>query len=208
MKTKPKRRISGILILGGVLFIAAALALTLYNFWDDFRARSEVNSALDKVFLIQQSSDDDADQSDLPDYIQNPEMEMPTAQINGHDYIGTLKIPAINIELPVLKELDYTNLKIAPCHYMGSVYLNNMIIAGHNYTSHLGPIGNLRPGDEVFFTDMANHEFCYEVVELETLERTAVEEMQSGGWDLTLFTCTLSGTARVTVRCERIDSDL
>ena len=29
-----------------------------------------------------------------------------------------------------------------------------------------------------------------------------VEEMLSGGWALTLFTCTLGGRTRVTVRCE------
>lgn len=200
-------------MIAGVLSVAVALALTLYNFWDDSRARSKASSALEQIEQIRQSANNGSEQSGNSEYLGGSEqsaqvghielsdMEMPVARINGLDYIGTLTIPAINIDLPVLKDLDYTNLRIAPCHYVGSVYSNNMVIAGHNYVSHLGPIGNLRPGDEVIFTDMANNVFRYKVVELETLEKTAVEEMQSGGWDFTMFTCTLSGNARVTVRC-------
>ena len=45
----------------------------------------------------------------------------------------------------------------------------------------------------------------YEVSLVEQLERTAIEEMESGDWDLTLFTCTVGGAARVTVRCQRTD---
>ncbi len=32
-----------------------------------------------------------------------------------------------------------------------------------------------------------------------------VEEMITGDWDLTLFTCTLGGQTRVTVRCQLIE---
>lgn len=35
----------------------------------------------------------------------------------------------------------------------------------------------------------------------------AVEEMESGDWDLSLFTCTLGGSYRVTVRCERTEDE-
>ena len=41
----------------------------------------------------------------------------------------------------------------------------------------------------------------FAVAETEVLEATAIEEMVTGGWDLTLFTCTLSGQTRFTVRC-------
>ena len=30
---------------------------------------------------------------------------------------------------------------------------------------------------------------------------TSVQEMTDGDWDLTLFTCTVGGKSRVTVRC-------
>lgn len=44
----------------------------------------------------------------------------------------------------------------------------------------------------------------YTVMQVETLAPTAVEEMTGGDWDLTLFTCTYSGQARVTVRCVKM----
>jgi sortase A len=36
---------------------------------------------------------------------------------------------------------------------------------------------------------------------MEILSPFAVEEMTSGDWDMTLFTCTVGGQSRVTVRC-------
>jgi len=41
----------------------------------------------------------------------------------------------------------------------------------------------------------------------EVLLPTAVEEMTAGEWDLTLFTCTLGGRSRVTVRCELVETE-
>ena len=46
--------------------------------------------------------------------------------------------------------------------------------------------------------------FSYQVAELEELPGNAVEDMESGIWDLTLFTCTYGGRSRITVRCDEI----
>ena len=45
---------------------------------------------------------------------------MPTAQIDGYDYIGTLTIPALELELPVMAQWDYDRLTIAPCRQFGT----------------------------------------------------------------------------------------
>ena len=37
------------------------------------------------------------------------------------------------------------------------------------------------------------------------LEATAIEEMTSGAYDLTLFTCTYGGTSRVTVYFDKVE---
>ena len=195
-----KRKSSAVLIGFGILLIMAALVLTWYNIMDDNRAKKESESVLDQ--LGQYSNDLSADM--IPDYILNPEMDMPTIEINGYRYIGTLSIPSIDIKLPVMETWDYARMKIAPCRYSGSAYLNNMIICGHNYASHLGRLKNLQTGDTVIFMDADGNEFSYIAQEMETLTETAVEEMQSGEWDLTLFTCTVGGQTRVTVRCMSI----
>ena len=51
----------------------------------------------------------------------------------------------------------------------------------------------------------AGQTYRYTVDRVETLPETAVEEMRAGEWDLTLFTCTYDGRARVTVRCIRTE---
>ncbi len=201
----------------GLLLLAAALFLTIYNLWSDAKARVSANTVLEQltpeledaeewdVSLPAIPSGDSMEEANIPDYILNPEMDMPEKKIDGQQYIGVLRIPALSLELPVISEWSYPNLKIAPCRYAGSVYLDNMVVAAHNYYSHFGYLKNLSQGDEVIFTDMTGNVFRYEVVEIETLSPFAVDEMTSGDWDLTLFTCTVGGATRVTVRCERID---
>lgn len=139
---------------------------------------------------------------EIPDYILNPEMDMPVSTIDDVDYIGVLRIPVLELELPIISQWSYPLLKIAPCRYDGSAYKGNMIIAGHSYPAHFGALDKLIVGDMVYFTDIDGNVFNYRVAALDILDSTAVEELESGDWDLTLFTCTVSGQSRVTIRCE------
>lgn len=197
----------------GLLLIAAALFLTIYNFMDDNRASRSAHGVMDQLREMrpekESEEDDAASQSaagevEVPDYVLNPKMEMPVKVIDGQEYIAVLKIPAFDLALPVLSQWSYPNLRIAPCRYQGSAYTDDLVIAAHNYTSHFGNLKNLQEGDTVILTDMDDNVFTYKVALRETLMPTAVEEMSSGDWDLTLFTCTLGGSYRVTVRCERV----
>lgn len=201
----------------GLLLIAAALLLTVYNLFDAQRADESVGDLLGKLknFLSVQEINEngqnaaleqefDDGEIEIPDYILNPNMDMPEQNIDGDDYIGVLKIPSLSLELPIISRWNDARLRTAPCRYIGSAYTDDMVIAGHNYDSHFGRLKTLDIGDEVSFVDMAGNEFVYRVVETEILQPTAIEEMQSGDWDLTLFTCTIGGRTRVSVRCERV----
>lgn len=193
----------------GLLLLAAALFLSGYNIWSDIQAdrRAEaVRTQLEQGLADKEPADDSSDIGSqeeicIPDYLLNPEKEMPTKEVDHWFYIGVLKIPTLSLELPVLSEWSYPGLKIAPCRYAGSAYLNNMVIAAHNYSSHFGSLKRLSQGDEVTFTDMDGNVFRYEVAGIEILMPYDVEEMTGGDWDLTLFTCTIGGKSRVTVRC-------
>jgi sortase A len=134
-----------------------------------------------------------------------PEVEMPTVEIEEDEYIGKLEIPSLGLSLPVMSDWSYPKLKKAPCRYAGSAYMGNLIIAAHNYTRHFGKLKYLSEGDVVTFTDMDGNVFNYQVAEIEQLEPTAIEYMEAGDWDLTLFTCTVGGSYRVTVRCVATD---
>lgn len=182
----------------GLLLILAALVLTGYNFCEQQRAAETAHQ------LVTELEPEAPAGSVVPAYQITPEMEMPTQRIDGRDYIGTLCIPALGLELPIISRWSYPDLRIAPCRYQGSAYTDDLILAGHNYPAHFGNLKTLQAGMEVTFTDMDGNQFRYQVAALETLEPTAIEEMTAGEWDLTLFTCTIGGQSRVTVRCERI----
>ena len=185
------------LIFTGLLLIAAALFLTGYNLFDQMRAqRSAAQAAAQLAERLPQTT-----QTDVPDYLLTPEMDMPVETIDGVDYVGVLRIPTLALELPVISQWSYPLLKIAPCRYSGSAYQNNLVLCAHNYASYFGNLKNLHIGDAVTFTDMDGNLFTYQVAELETLPPQATEEMENGDWDLTLFTCTVGGQSRVTVRC-------
>ena len=112
------------------------------------------------------------------------------------------------MELPTLSSWSYPNLKLSPARYEGSVYLNNLILLAHNYSAHFGQVHRLEEGDLVRFKDMENNIFDYSVKKIEELDSNQLEEMVSGDWDLTLFTCTLGGATRVTVRCEAVNREM
>lgn len=200
-KTKYK-----VMLGAGLLLIAAALALAAYNVIDAQRAArsaAQALEALSQTTAVSAAEPEEASADDAPAYLADPEMPMPTVSFDGNDYIGRVDIPSLGLSLPVISEWSYPRLKIAPCRYTGSAYLDNLIIAAHNYSSHFGNLNRLNTGDTVTFTDVDGNQFTYAVSLIEDLPGTAIEEMQAGEWDLTLFTCTLGGRSRVTVRCER-----
>ena len=193
-------------MVSGLLLIAAALCLFVYNKREAESAAQTAEQALQEIsdvpHVLEQPQESEI-HSIIPDYISDPTMEMPTVEVDGNFYIGILEIHALELSLPVISEWNDTRLKQAPCRYKGSVYLDNLIIAGHNYKKHFGGLKNLQIGDTITFTDMDEHCFSYTVTALEELDGTAIEAMESGNWDLTLFTCTIGGKKRVTVRCKK-----
>jgi sortase A len=108
------------------------------------------------------------------------------------------------VELPVLAEFDgMADLDIAPCRYSGSPYTNDLVIAGHNYRSHFRPLLDVGIGDDVYLVTASKKKLRYQVVSVETLQPTAIEDMVDSSYDLSLFTCTNDSLARWTVRCMR-----
>lgn len=180
----------------GLLLLAAALALTGYNLWDEHRAARSAAAVLDQVETLPTPAEEVT-----PDYILYPEMEMPTVAVEDHRYLGVVSVPALGLTLPVMDQWSEANGKLAPCRWQGSAYTGDLIIAGHNYRSHFGTLKNLGPGDPVTFTDLEGHVFSYMVSAVEVLDKTDLAGMTAGDWDLTLFTCTYGGQSRLTLRC-------
>ncbi|MDD6021195.1 MAG: sortase [Oscillospiraceae bacterium] len=189
-----------VLIIVGLALIIGALSLTLYNKYDEKRAGAEAQKALQ---VIENSLKNEQTDSEPAYKIEN-EIQMPSVNVDGYEYIGKIYFPTLDLALPVISDVGRKKLKKAPCRYDGSVYTDDMIIAGHNYITHFGRINRLKYGDEVIFTDIDKNEFRYKVIGTEIIDGKNAAALVSGEWDLTLFTCTMSGRSRITVRCEKI----
>lgn len=201
MKTprRTHRKAGNGLMAAGTILLSLALLLTGYNIWDDHRASKVMAGVLSEL----------KDQTPLPGDPENaldPDMEMPTEESDGREYIGVLEIPALDLSLPVLSEWSMEGLRNAPCRYAGTAYKSGFVISGHNYQSHFFGLKNLCVGEEIDFTDVTGNVFRYKVTASETLDPKEVERMIDETWDLSLFTCTYSGSARYTVRCMSIDT--
>ena len=211
MQYKKKNRIGNILKGAGLILVTAAVLLLVYNLWDGHRARESEEAILaeylqeNKKASESPEASDKEDKQNIPDYLLNPDMDMPEYTLKSLGdvaCIGILEIPALDLELPVISSWSYSSLRLAPCRYSGSAYKGDLVIAAHNYQSHFGGLRTLPEGSEVFFTDAVGNRFSYYVAVTEALTPWSVDDMTSGEWPLNLFTCTLDSQNRVTVRCE------
>lgn len=204
-----RKRRGGLFLAVGVLLLAASLVLAGYNVWDGRRAAEASGSAMEALSSVIPTGDrrDIGQEQYIPDYILDSEMDPPTVEVDGQNYIGYVEIPALELSLPVLESWSYPNLKLGPCRYAGSPYQDDMVIAAHNFPEHFGRLQDVELGDEVRFTDTDGNVFRYSVVEMLQLAPRPSKAMLEGDWDLSLFTCTLSGQYRTTVRCVRAEEN-
>ena len=195
----------------GICCLIASVGFIVHNNWEEETAQNSSKNILqdiqENILVIkhEESISEDIERDESEEISIDIPQEMLATQVDGYDCIGILSIPVLELELPVLTNWSYAKLKIAPCHYFGSYYEKDFVIAAHNYQSHFGRLSNLQPKDLILFTDISGTVHCYEVVLLETLPADATEEMITSGFDLSLYTCTPGGANRVTVRCNVIE---
>lgn len=207
-----KRKIFGLLfmILGTALVIGA-LSLFLYNRTEDRQAGEASQEILEQMHSqIQQNAQSGASQAVLDntpvEFLSPEDLIMTEKIINGYPCIGYISIPDLMLQLPVITDWNGAKLRTSPCRFSGTLKGRDLVIMAHSYDSHFGRLSTLTEGAEIQFTDMDGNIWYYEVVLLDVLEPTDVDEMTSGEYDLTLFSCTPTGKQRVTVRCNMMKS--
>lgn len=128
---------------------------------------------------------------------------METVQHNGLEMIGIIRVPSCGIELPVLGDWSYTLLEYAPCRYTGNIYDGNLVLMGHNYSSHFKPLKKVEIGETVEFEDVNGVVWRYSVEEIDSVHRNDVDSLPSAH-ELILFTCEEYNVYRFVVRCSFI----
>lgn len=195
----------------GAALIVAALSLFIYNEREAAEAEQASVELLPQVVSEIERIREEAPQEVTEEVPNTPvelldpsDLVMTEVEIGGYPYIGYLSIPELELELPIMSEWSYSRLRVSPCRYTGTVRGEDLVLLAHNYANHFGRLSELSEGDSVVFTDMDGEIYAYEVVGMDILDPTAVEEMTAGDYDLTLFTCTYGGKSRVTVYCDRV----
>lgn len=203
-----KIKLSNVLIAVGSIMVLAALALFSYNQWESSQADQATMELLPKLVDEIESNQSETIGQEGPsgtESLLDPySTVMDTVSVDGHDYIGYLMIPSLNMEQPIMSDWSMKKLKIASCRYYGSVNGNDLVLMGHNYDRGFARLSKIEIGAEVYFRDVNGITTAYKVVETDILAPTSVEEMVSGEYDLTLFTCTYGGKTRRTIRCDKI----
>lgn len=208
---KTKNRIANVLMVVGALLFLAGAGLFAWNQQQAQmadQASDQLLPAVMEAIAAQEVTIASLPEmeSTAPTAAPERDFSMTEVEIDGYAYIGYLSIPALELDLPVMAQWDYPRLRVAPCRYNGTTKDDDLVIVAHNYKRHFGKISTLNAGDTVLFTDMDGETTVYEVVALDVLSPTAVEEMIAGEYDLTLFTCTYGGKSRVTLRCDRVEN--
>lgn len=197
------------LLAAGAVLMGSALLLFLSNYHTDQNAGREARRLTGELHrAIAQAQlpleDPEPGETEPTEGETAPDPQLPTAWIDGYEYVGILSVPALELELPVMDQWDYARLRIAPCRQLGSSRTDDLVIAAHNYRSHFGGLSALALGARVCFTDMEGLENQYIVAEVKTLAPEAVDAVLNSGHDLVLYTCTPGGATRVVAFCDRV----
>lgn len=222
MKTNKKAGI--VLAVAGAVLLMAALLFALYNEYVDIRAGTaserileEFRSVLEKqtenapaqVLEGAQSPDTDSFPDSKITHLDTPDSTPVSADraltVEGYNCIGYLEIPILGLTLPVLDQWDYEQLNAAPCRHFGSVYTDDLVIAGHNYKRHFSYLTKLKPGDAVYFCDAGGVLHNYSVESVRYIDASNVDAVKDSDCPLVLYTCTFMGDIRAAVFCSRTE---
>ena len=188
------KKLGTLLICTGLAMVLSAVALFVWN-WREGNAAGKVSGEV--LPLLVEEIRERKDSS-----IDPLSPKMTAILVEGYEYVGFISLPTLELELPVMADWSEAKLKLSPCRYYGSVRGGDTVICAHNYARHFGRLSELRIGESVLFTDLDGTVTRYAVAEVQVLAPSEVEDMISGDYPLTLFTCTYGGNSRITVRCD------
>ena len=202
------RRKLGISLMAlGLALLAASVGLLSFNRREADRAEAASMELLPAVSdaIAAQMAQKTETTLHLPIFAEPTDLKMKEVEVDGYLCVGYVSIPRLELNLPVQASCTDENLKVSPCLYSGTTMEDDLVLAGHNYRRHFGPIRRLKSGDDVVFVDMEGNVIHYQVTAVDAVPPTAVEEVTSGQFDLALVTCTYGGETRLVVYCDRFE---
>ena len=184
--TRPRR----LLVAAGALLLLAGALLAGQNLLTERRAARQTADLLAAV------------ETRIAAPADLPAPEVTGDPWAGYEVIGVVGLPDLGLSLPVLADYTQDLLAVAPCRYTDDLALEpgQLVVAGHNYRTHFGRLGELAPGSRITWQNLDGVTYAYSATEVTEIDAGHREALEQGDWDLTLFTCDVTRTRRILVR--------
>ena len=136
-----------------------------------------------------------------------------TYKVDGKTYemVGSINIPSINVNYPILSKTTDSLLKVSVCKFWGSDpnEVGNLCIAGHNYRNKrfFSKVPTLSVGDIIEITDLNKKTLKYSVYDKYTVDpedTSCTSQITNGKKIVTLITCTNDSKQRVIVQAKEV----
>ena len=214
-----------------IIVIVAIIGLLIYFAIDVYRkhyietaAGDAVEEFQDKVNQINTNTTDNTILNDVaPNVDLNTLYQDDTTNNSGgsgvtymgYEVIGTIEIPAIDIEYPIISDDDASinSLNVAIVKlYPSTIGLNevgNTVFAGHNFRNGTFFSNNkrLENGDKIYITDLSGERVEYEITrkyETGTGDSTYMNRDTEGRREISLTTCTDDSSKRLIIWAQEV----
>ena len=95
------------------------------------------------------------------DPVYKDENSMPAIEIKGISCIGILKVPKLNLTLPVAN--NGSDIGFTPIHTSGTPNSTDFVIEALGYSSQFGALSKLELKDNLIFVDLYGYQYSYEI---------------------------------------------
>ena len=188
-----KRTDHRILILAGILLLAAAAAVLVFWQWS---IRDSAQKAGGYAALIREQLP--SPQSAVPE--ARSDNTLPVLSIDGADFAGLLELPRHASTLPVCAQ--WGSVSRYPCLFDGSIYDRSIQIGATSQKGQYDFYREISVGDAVFFTDMEGSRYAYEVTDIRYESHADRAALAREDAALTLFIKNVYAFEYIVVYCD------
>lgn len=128
-------------------------------------------------------------------------------QMQGHKVIGIIKIPAIDLEYPIIDKTTKETMRISISKFSGGEIneIGKVALAGHNNYSGtmFGKNKNLKIKDKIYLTDLTRRTIDYEIYNIfvtDPNDTSILETEDKTKRELTLITCKNGRSERLIIK--------
>ena len=160
------------------------------------------------IFKYKQRQENEENNKEILEELNNNEQqENADIKIDGIKVIGSIKIPKINLEYPILEETTKNTMNLSITKFCGGNIndYGNLALAGHNNRdgTMFGRTKELVISDEIELTDLNKTTITYSIVEIFTTDPNDVDILTTKDEkirEVTLITCTNGNKERLVIK--------